>query len=350
MKRMSLFLLLLLVSSAFVTGTALAADNHQPRGRYIYDEAGRISLESQLGLSAYLWKLDVKSGYEIVVVFPKEKPAPGQEVEWMGSWFDSHGVGKKDKDNGLAIFIFPDNSAYGMIGKGHDRIAVPYLSTFGSQALQGLDKDLVLSTLNLLNVLGKPLDEPTTTEQVKSFAFDNAGLIMTLVTLIAFVLLYLQQGDGFQVEDLTIPAIASVIMLAIIFVPALLSMASSEIMTEYGVITDVHTDWHTYEEAVPHTDSKGNTYYTYVTHKVYTNDVGIITYDFQTGGYQFSTEDYPGAWNDHHPGDFVAVGTSAKKFAIIWADGFNDKSGGTTNRYGTWMDWNVTQATNNTTA
>lgn len=102
MKSKIILIALILLSFAFVTSAVTAREDFQERGRYIYDEANQISLESELGLSAYLWKLDVKSGYETVVVFPKEKLT----VEQMGDWFNQHGIGKEKEETGWCYSFF----------------------------------------------------------------------------------------------------------------------------------------------------------------------------------------------------------------------------------------------------
>lgn len=110
------------------------------------------------------------------------------------------------------LFVFPDNTAYGMIGRGHDRIAVPYLTTFGERALKGLDKEPVLATLNFLNVIGKKIDELTVFERVKNTGktvIINLDIIFLWLLFISLLMLLYQQKNGFQRSDLMIPAIFS---------------------------------------------------------------------------------------------------------------------------------------------
>lgn len=328
--------MLLLIS---LVGTAWAGDGAQERGKYIYDDAGRLKLESNLVLSAYMWKSDLKTGYETVIVFPKEK----MDVEAMGKWFDAHGIGKEDKDNGLAIFIYPDNTVYGMIGKGHDRIATPFLTTTAAAALSGLDKDPTLAVFNLLSAVGTHLDKPTTFESVCNtgkWVFDNLGFIFTWLALIAVILVILQQGDGFQIEDLKIPAIFVALAAIFIIVPAAFSVVSSDTVREYGVITSSQTDHHHYVTYVTVSNGKTSSQVP-VSHVEYTNDVSLISYDFRTHSYRFTTTDYDGAWG-HQVGELDQLGVSAKTHELRWANNFDDNSGGKTNRMGTWIAWNKT--------
>lgn len=335
MNSKILLMALILLSFAIVPGIASAKDPSEERGKYIYDEAGRISLEAKLGLSAYLWKLDTKSGYETVVVFPKEKLT----VEQMGDWFNKYGVGKEKKDNGLAIFVFPDNTVYGMIGRGHDRIATPYLTTFGERSLRGLDKEFVLAVLNFLNVLGKKIDEPTAFEKAEGIGkavIVNFDIILLWLLLISLLILLYQQKDGFQTSDLTVPAIFFVLAVVVFGIMAIGSEFSSNTGREYGVITSTKMDSDTYTET--HCSGSGKDRHCRTEwHTDYINDATIISYDFREYQHRFRTKDSKWAWQ-RTEGELLQLGVNVQNHGLSWADApINDISGGLTDRYGTWI-------------
>lgn len=304
------------------------------RGVYIYDEVNKISTDSELSLNAYLWKLDQKTGYENVVVIPKEK----MDIEQMEDWFNSHGVGKKDKNNGFAIFIFPDNTVFGMIGKGHDTIAVPYLTTSGKKSLQNLKDDPVFSIFKLLNSIGTKLDQPSITEKALTLGYvvsKNIDLIVYWITTICLLLLLIQQRDGFQMSDLILPGIFIFFSLIFIGISMIPDSAFGSVNEEFGVITSTNTDSYTFIETHSYPCGKNTCYRTEV-HTMYTNDVKIKSYDLREYEYRFSSRDSKWSWS-MNVDRVLAIGISENNNLYSVSTNINDNSGGITERYGTWI-------------
>lgn len=330
--KIILSVVLVLLSLPF----SLANEEIVARGKYIYDETGTLSLKDNLALSAPLWKLDDKTGYETVYVFPRGKLT----VDQMGEWFNKHGVGKKT-DNGLAMFVFPDNAVYGMIGRGHDRIATPYLTTFAPRPLGGLEKDKVKALNNLSIDLKKQLDTTTTTyERVYSTGkavIDNLHIIMGWASLIALVILLFKQRDGFQWNDLLWPA---VILILTLFVVGIMSIDSDDNVPsyskEFGAITSTKLKSHEYTER--HCSGSGDDEICWWDHHTeYYNYVEILSYDFKPYSYRFYSKDNDWAW-ERKERELLGLYVNIKGNSVFSVDfPVRDNSGGQTDYYGAWV-------------
>jgi hypothetical protein len=329
------FGLLLIVSVLVMSASAASSANYTERGRYIYDESNRIPLDAELGMNALLFSQDRKTGYETVVVFTEKT----MSIEEMGIWFDNHGVGKAEEGNGVVIFVFADNSVYGMVGAGHDEIAVPLLTDAGQKALKNLDKDPVLSMLNLLNILAVQLDGPTTTQAddgIGKKILDNFDIIAAVIGILAGSILLWNQRDGFQPDDFKIPAIVFVVAILIVGGMGVLAQVAQDTETQYGVVMEDHPSSHMITEDHSYTDADGNYHHRTDTHIIYTNDAKVTSYDFQPYDYRFESRDFSSAW-DYKPGVPVQLQVGVKNNALYWAGSFHDYSGGKTDWYGCWM-------------
>ncbi len=337
MKTQRILPILLLMLVILFAGSAVAlADEVQysERGKYIYDEADALPLESELALSSYLWKLDVRTDYEIVVIFPNKVLAE----EEISQRFDAMGVGKKDIDTGTAIFIFPDKSVFVAIGSGNDRVSVAQSKTDGERILKDFDKDPVLSLLRLVNALAGRITEPITTEKSGGFGEtvkENLPLIFLWLSVLSLIVFLIQQKDGFQARDLILPAILFV--LAGIFVGFSMIGGSGEsaYTKEYGVITSTQHDTRHWVQVVVVSNGKTTTTYT-IPHTDYINHVSFTSYNLKPYRYTFTTTDSRGAW-EHTEGELDALVVHIKDGDLASVESFNDRSGGKTIGDGVWL-------------
>ena len=328
----------LLLLFAFVVPGALAEEDVKERGRYIYDDTDQLALESELALNSYLLGMDKKTGYEVVLAFPAES----MTTESMTEWYNEKGIGKMTADNGLAIFIFPDNTAYGLIGNGHDRIAVPAVSTYGEETLPLLEDEPALAILNFLNVLRDLIDKPTTSERASAIGEDiilNFDIIALYLLGISLIIFLYQQRDGFQWSDFKVPMIFLVIAVVSVGIVAMGSAYSSNIEREYGVITSTSQGSYSYTTQQPVSTGKSTTYIT-TYHTMYTNDVKLVSYDFKEYDYRFTSSDNKRAWQ-RNVGDYVQLNVNIEKNSLSSVSTpIDDNSGGRTNAYGTWINTN----------
>jgi hypothetical protein len=225
-----------------------------------------------------------------------------------------------------------------MIGDGHDIIAVPYLSTFGGRALKGLDKEPVLSILNLVTTIGKKIDEPTLYKQAyntRKGMTDNLNIIVGWLLICSLIILLYQQKDGFQASDLIIPGIFFVFMIIIVGIIGFGSEYSSNIGREYGVINSTKIDQYTYTEMKCTGSGKSRTCWP-VEHTDYINDVTIISYDLVHYTYRFSSKDSKYAWQQKE-NDLLELSVNIQNHGLYGVGQINDNSGGKTSNYGTWI-------------
>jgi len=335
MRWRNLLLVFLLLCLFATSAAADSSANYTERGRYVYlGENNQLPVQVVLGFSYILYWQDAKTGYETVLHFPLEK----MTVEEMGAWFDSHGVGKTGRDDGLVLFIFPDGSVYGMYGAGHDRIATPLLTDVGDTALANMSEDQTLAILSALNMLGEPLTDPTKTEEDKGVADilrDNLDLFLVDIGILAGAIFLFNLRDGYQPNDVKLPLAVFFLAFFLFGGMMLLNAISDETDTDYGIITATHKDSHWITVPVTHSDGK-RTWTTYEQHRVYTNDVTILSYGHREYGWCFESRDWDSAW-DNDVGDLRSLKIYMKNKDLVSVGGIHDNSGGRTNRNGCWM-------------
>lgn len=313
-------------------------DQIQDRGRYIYDEAGILPVESEISLASYLWKLDSKTSYEVVLVFPKEM----MDEDAIGIWFDKYGVGKKDIDNGAAIFVFPDSSVFVAIGSGNDKVSVTESKTYGERIFRDFKDDPVLTLLRFTSVLGGKVDE-SSDKEIGGNLFenlkDNLNLILLWAAVVALFFFLIQQFDGFQPRDLILPIVVFVVLGIFFGFSALGSNASTNTYKSYGVITATKHSTYEWVEMRTVVVSNGKTTTTYVVpipHTDYINDVQFLSYEFKKYQYRFKTTDSKGAWN-HQVGDLNSLTLKIDNGILLGTSGVDDRSGGKTIGDGVWI-------------
>ena len=337
MKNKFALPILFLTLALLFTGVSVVSASemkYSERGRYIYDEANRLPLESELSLNSYLWKLDVRTDYEIVIIFPEEK----LDEERIIGQFNEMGIGKKERDTGTGIFIFSDNSVFVAIGSGNDRVSVAAAMTDGGVILKNLDKDPVLSILRFVNALAGEISDPVTSEKgggLGETVKDNLNLIFLWASVLSLIVFLIQQIDGFQPRDLVLPII--LFILAGIFVGISIAGGSGEsaYTKEYGVITATQHDTRHWVQVVVVSNGKSTTTYT-IPHTDYINHVSFLSYNLKPYRYTFETTDYQGAW-EHGEGELDALTVKIKDGRLAGADSFNDRSGGKTIGDGVWI-------------
>lgn len=315
-----------------------AKENFSDRGRYIYDEADRLKQEPEISLASYLWRLDSRTDYEIVLVFPKDV----MDEDSIIKWFNDHGVGKKGRDNGAAVFVFPDNSVFVAIGSGNDKVSVTYSKTHGERIFQKFNDDPVLTLLRFVSAVGGKVDESLETE-IGGRLFDglkvNLNLILLWAAVIALLFFLVQQVNGFQPHDLILP-VAVFVVLGIFFgFSAIGSGSGSRTYQTYGVITSAKHGSYPWTHTHTICTSTGKT--TVCTsyphpHTMYTNDVVFQSYEFKNYGYRFQTDEYPGAWK-HGVGELDGLSIQMKTGNLNGVSGISDNSGGKTIGDGVWI-------------
>ncbi|HVZ12539.1 MAG TPA: TPM domain-containing protein [Patescibacteria group bacterium] len=335
MRRIALPFLFILVLLASACGSH--GHTTSDRGRYIYDDAERLPTESEIALASYLWRLDEKTDYEIVFVFPKEQ----LDEDAILARFNKLGVGKKGRDNGAAVFVLPDNSIFVAIGAGNDKVTTPYSKTYGEKIFASLNDDPVLTYLRFASAIGGKVNS-SSDNQVATRVYDtiakNIGVILLWTATIALFLFAAQQVNGFQVYDLILPTFAFVILGIFIGFTALEPKPGSNYAT-YGVITsEKHStyDWVEIKEFCVST-GKTTTCYPYpVDHTDYRNDVSFMSYEGTSYGWRFTTTDSKSAWG-HHPGELDQLQVNKKDNTLSDTAGVDDFSGGKTVGDGVWI-------------
>lgn len=344
MKKLVLVAFLAAVVSVVFTACGGGkGDDFSDRGRYIYDDAKVLPIESEISLASYLWRLDSQTSYEIVLVFPKEM----MDEQAIIDWFNAHGVGKKDRDTGAAIFIFPDKSVFVAIGSGNDKVSVTFSKTQGERIFKDFSDDPILTLLRFTSALGGQIDKASSIEiggSLFASVKDNLNLILLWVAFVAFFFFFIQQLDGFQPRDLILP-LAVFAVLGIFFgFSALGSSSSFDTYKTYGIITSTKTgsyEWvHMHEHCITTGSGKTQTTTCYSTphmHTMYTNDVTFSSYESKTYTYRFETDEYKGAW-ERGIGELDSLAVHVQSGELQGVSGLDDNSGGETIGDGVWIE------------
>lgn len=344
MKKFAVFMFLALTSIVVFSACGGGdKNNFSDRGRYVYDDAGVLPTESEIALASYLWRLDSQTDYEIILVFPHEL----MDEQSIINWFNSHGVGKKDRDNGAAVFVLPDKSVFVAIGSGNDKVSVTFSKTYGERIFKDFTDDPVLTLLRFTSALGGEIDKSSGVEIGGSFfesLKDNLNLILLWAAVVAFLFFLIQQFDGFQPRDFLLPVFVFAVLGIFFGFSALGSSSELDTYKTYGVITSTKPDSYDWTHMHSHTICTGSgktevctTYYTPHLHTMYTNDVAFLSYESKAYGYQFRTDEYRGAW-DHQVGELDALSIRVESGQLSDISGLNDNSGGETIGDGVWIE------------
>jgi len=334
MKRMAILFSILVILILFFAGCDSGKDKTQPRGRYIYDEADRLPIQSEISLASYLWRLDSQTGYEIIIVLPKNQ----LDEQSIIQWFNNHGVGKKEIDNGAAVFVLPDSSVFVAIGSGNDKVSVTYSKTAGERVFQDFKNDPVLTLLRFTSAIGGKINEGVERE-VGSKAFDaiknNIDVILLWAAVIALFIFMIQQFDGFQPRDLILPVAVFVVLGAFLGISACSSAISSNSYQTYGMITSTKLDSYVWIETRVISTGKTSTVIT-IPHTRYINDATLLSYESNDYKYQFWSDDFKGAW-EHQVGEANLLTLNIESGAFYGVSAINDNSGGKTIGDGVWI-------------
>lgn len=315
---------------------ALAIE-HPDRGRYIYDDAGRLSVEPEIALSSYLWRLDSKTDYEVVLVFPEAEMAEQEIIDW----FNNHGVGKKEIDNGAAIFVFPDSSVFVAIGSGNDKVSVAYSKTHGERIFKSFEDDPVLTLMRFIDTLGKKINAPSGAERAAKFGeavVVNLGVILLWGLVVALgILLINTVKDGFQGHDLILPGIVLVGLLIFVGVSAINVHQEQTSYKTYGCIVSTDLDEEPGTHPVIVSTGKNTTTVIYVPHVDFINNATFLSYEFKSYPYRFVSRDNKEAWK-HKVGELDGLVIGIEKGNLRGVRGLNDNSGGKTIGDGVWIN------------
>ena len=129
--KLSLFSLIWLLA----TSTLLADSSVLPKpSKYVTDKAGVLK-DGGSALNEQLKKLQDDTTAQLLVYIDKKLPANTTIEDVAVKSFRSWGVGQKDKNNGIALFVFVDDRkmrlevGYGMEGRIPDLVAKRVLDT-----------------------------------------------------------------------------------------------------------------------------------------------------------------------------------------------------------------------------
>lgn len=338
-------ILLVIAAIAFLIPVSIAyagEEDEDPgiRGIYIYDERDFLPHDSEVALGWYLWNLDLKTRYEMVLVFPKEKFDDSQIIDW----FNKYGVGKAKKDNGAALFVFPDNSMFMAIGSGNDRITVTKSKTYGERIFADFEDDPVLSLLRFLSKIGGDVDKSTAVGRLGSLGetlWSNIDVVLLWAFVLALILFLIQQYNGFQPSDLILPVLVFVIAMIFVGLAQIGGGSNPSSYTSYGVITSTSHSKHTYSEPHTYCTSIGKTTscHTIVhVHTEYRNDADILSYEVNGYRTRFTSTDSKSAWErDIGEVERLTIGIEKGELRSASPAGVGKDSKGITKGDGTWL-------------
>jgi hypothetical protein len=346
-QRIILFLLVMFLCIAIPT-TLQASDQSSPRGKYVYDDANRLSIESRAAVSNLLWRIDVQTNYEFIVVFPNNTMTDTEIIDW----FNAHGVGKKGADTGAALFMFKDGKSFLSIGSGNDVVSVTLASTYGKEILKDFDNDPTVTLIRFINLYSKQLSEKTVsvsvTQPASEWVRDNMTVIALWGAVAALALLLIEQRNGFQVSDLYAVLLIVIICggVAAYGQMNLDTYRAHETKTTFGII-DTTSKTGPEEYPIQHhectTDENGDAHcrdWTTTGYRYY-NNVTMISYDLNTYWHRFISEGdewhNTEAWT-HDPGEVWQLTIHLQDNSVTDMNGFNDNSGGVTVGDGIWLN------------
>lgn len=328
MKRITYIIIAILFVSFLFCASAQSAE---PRGRYIYDDANRLSPETEMSFSSYLLGIDQRTNYEFIIVFPSST----LEEEEIIDWFNNHGVGKSQIDNGAALFIFPDNSWFMSIGSGNDKVSVPYSKTQGDKILSNLDDDFALSILRYIDVIGSEIDEPISKEMtfIDIIAI-NLDIIFGVGAIIALVIFLIQQLDGFHWHDFILSGIFLLALLTFVGINAMAGSIESSSYENYGIITDTDFSERDFTRTVMVSTGKTSVPVT-TWHTEYKNTVTFLSYELKSYTWTYRSEDNKRAWQ-HTEGEVNKLYITIDSDHLVNVNSISDNSGGKTIGDGVW--------------
>jgi len=317
-------------------------DNDTPdiRGIYIYDERDFLSPDSEVALGWYLWNLDLKTRYEMVLVFTREKFSEPEVIDW----FNKHGVGKKKKDNGAALFVFPDNTMFMAIGSGNDKITVTKSKTYGEKIFVDFKDDPVLTLLRFFNKIGGDVDKSTLTGKLGDLGgtlWNNIDVVLLWALVLALILFLIQQYNGFQARDFVLPIAVFIIAMIVVGMANIGGGSKPSSYNSYGVITSTNKSSYTWTDIHTICTSTGKTTtctsYPHI-HTMYTNDVILLGYELNNYKYKFFSDESKWAWQrDIGEVERLKIGIEKGELRSVSPAGVGRDSRGITKGDGVWI-------------
>ncbi len=333
----------LLVVAALPLTAVYAQENDEApkiRGIYIYDERDFLPQDSEVALAWVLWNLDLKTGYEMVLVFPAKQLSELETIDW----FNKNGVGKKGKDNGAALFVFPDNSMFMAIGSGNDKITVTKSKTYGERIFTDFEDDPMLTLLRFVNKMAGDVDKSTAGGKLGDLGatvWENIDVVLLWALVLALILFLIQQFNGFQPTDLILPILVFVVAMAFVGLAQIGGGSQPSSYVSYGVITSTqhshHTNIHMHSICTSTGKTTSCTSYPHV-HDVYVNDATLLSYELREHKYRFLSEESRWAL-ERNVGEIERMSVGIEKGELRGASpaGVGKDSGGITKGEGTWI-------------
>jgi len=136
--------------------------------RWVTDTAGLLSAETKAALDTRLETYQRTTGHQVIVWIA---PTLGQEnlEEWSARVFTAWGIGQKGKDDGVAIFVFPQDRAlrievgYGLEEKLPDLYAIQIIDEAMKPQLAAGHNDVAI-TNGVDQVLARLGGDPATAD------------------------------------------------------------------------------------------------------------------------------------------------------------------------------------------
>lgn len=203
----------------FAGGTAFAAAVKIPQApvMWVTDKSDFLSETVRRDLDTKLYLQEQKSGHQILVYISKSTGETPLE-EWCVKAFESWGVGKKGKDDGLVLFLFSEDQklrievGYGLEDKVPDAVAWRIINEVITPKLKSGDRDgAVTSGVDAIldAVEGKPFgDAASPPAQASTAEKPGPASAPRAPTPLWQVILFVVLGIGFLILLITHPSFA----------------------------------------------------------------------------------------------------------------------------------------------
>lgn len=226
MRRLALALVLGTVLSVL---PALAVGTPIPSAPVMWctDKAGFLSDQAEHKIDFLLFDYERQSGHQVIVYVAKTTGGVSIE-EWAAKAFKAWGIGKKGKDDGVALFIFSEDQTlrievgYGLEGNLPDAICSRIINEIMVPRIQAGDHDGAIENgvkAVLAATSGQPIawtnSEGEAAEQPKAPESQPTAVSQGIPTwqLVLIVIL----GIGFLILLVTHPSIALWLLVEVIF-------------------------------------------------------------------------------------------------------------------------------------
>ena len=219
MRRFCSWIVLLLVLICPLAGMAVGTPIPSAPVMWCTDKAGFLSGQAEHDVDFTLFDFERKTGHQVIVYIAKTTGGVSIE-EWAAKAFKAWGIGKKGKDDGVALFVFADDRTlrievgYGLEGDLPDAIASRIIREIMLPKIDAGDRDGAVREgvkAILASVSGQPIAWGGAAETKKSEVQEPAepevtvtggGLTWWQVVILVIV------GIAFLILLITHPSIA----------------------------------------------------------------------------------------------------------------------------------------------